>query len=143
MKTAMRSRKKTARKSAKKHSKGKKLVGYWEDREKADAIHAALKERGTDTSEFLRSAYRSVLNENGNAAAELEWTMKEAAIARRLGISKTTLKGMRDHGELKDEHGPIWRRPTPSSTSVLYDVMRTREFFGLVNAAKSQTASAE
>lgn len=126
----MRSKTKTSAHKPKSKTAGKKLVGYWEERKLAEQIHSKLKEIGSDTSEVLRNAYRSVLD---NGHAQSEWTLKEAAIARRIGISKTTLKGMRDRNELVDDLGPIWRRPTKSSAAVLYDVVRTRRFFGVVD----------
>ena len=119
-------RKSLAHKTAKAQKTKTKLVGYWEDRTLAEKIHAALKKRGEETSEFLRRAYRSVL-EDPNANA-VEWTLKESVIARRLDISKSTLKAMRDRKELVDARGPIWHR-RKGSKLVMYDVDRTKAFF--------------
>jgi hypothetical protein len=131
MAPAMRSRKQSAKKkkASRKADPTKKLVGYWEERERADQIHAALKERGTDTSEYLRNSYRAVLDTNGAR----KWAMKESAIARLIDLNKATLKSMRDRGALVDEHGPIWRKASERSVTVLYDVARTRKFFGIVD----------
>jgi len=119
-------RKKTTRTTAKAEKNKQKLVGYWEDRTLAERIHAALKKRGEETSEFLRRAYRAVLDDaNTN---EVEWLLKESAIARRLDISKSTLKAMRDRKELVDEQGALWHRRKDSKL-VLYDVERTKRYF--------------
>lgn len=124
-------------KAKNKTASDKKLVGYWEERKLAESIHRALKDSGRDTSEFLRSAYRSVLN-NGNG--QVAWTMNEAKIARRVGLSPSTLKGMRERLELVDEHGAIWKKQ--KSGLVLYDVARTRKFFGVVDEQQPESQQA-
>ena len=107
----------------KQQKKDLKLVGYMEERETADRCQREWKKKGFDLSTVLRDAFRAVLN--GHAAAN-EWTIKESALARRLGVHKVTVARMRTRGELVDEQGPLF---TQRGVLVLYDVERTRAFF--------------
>ena len=99
----------------------------WEDRKTAEAIHTLLANRGMETSEFLRNAYRSVLTNGDGAAAQI--LLKESNMATLIDTSKTTLRAMREAGELVDAQGKLWRTLTPTSRTIYYDVDRTRKFF--------------
>jgi hypothetical protein len=108
-------------------SSRKTLVGYMEDRAIAQRVRGVLTERGTQVSDVLRSAFRAVLNTNGD---ERQILLKESNMAKRIDVSKSTLRSMRERDELVDSAGPIWQRLTETENStVYYDVERADRFF--------------